>query len=141
PPAAGNLSASAEGVVFDILERLRSGRGPEAPPFTLAERRAVFHRALRPRRGPGSGGLVATVPAFSYTYLDAADRERLRVDLDRPDMVGRGRDRSRDPVVRSVRRARGSFGPVHPSRLVTGPGVYEVGPWLTIGIAEPEGGI
>src|SRR5262245_36055985 len=62
-------------VVDGILERLRPGLGPEAHPVTLAERRAAFHRALRPRREPGSGELVASVPAFSYSYLDAADRE------------------------------------------------------------------
>src|SRR5262249_22317580 len=120
PPAAGGLPDSA-GLMVGGIVGTTGGPVRGTHPVTLAERRAAYHRALRPQREPGSGEIVAHVPAFSYTYLDAADRERLRVDFDHPDMVGRGRDRSHDPVVRSVRRAGVIFGSVHPSRVVFGP--------------------
>ncbi len=125
--AAAPMSERAfqvEGAIAEVVEEAFDPLGR----VTLAERRSAYRRTLDRPHG--------AVVALSFTYLDASDRERLKVYPSQaygPDVVGRGRDRSGDSFVRGVRRDGGALGPV---RDVPGVGLL-----MTAGFREPAGGI
>ena len=142
--AADPMSDTAFQVALSLMGPIEEALGPQAfDPLgrvTLAERHSAYRRGLdRPsayRRGLDRP-LDPGVRVRSFTYLDASAREQLHVyqrDAYGSDVVGRGRDRSGDPLVRAVRRDGYAFGPVRWH-------VYGEFPLITAGVLEPAGGM